>query len=221
MCGTYKSQFMKNLKTIGLSLFLCIGFIMPSCGGGGDDDLLGCDCSLYQYFDIDGITIGTYKSRNDQEPIIPMDSIFLSEFKVLHIDYTVSYHALAEPKIDWSFSLMNSANACSCIGGYSGSKTEKIKQLSIITLNDFDDQHKANESINDLFDYTGSLFAVSDTIPLTEFLSDTSENIAEEDLFLQLTKAPSLNPEFKFKVIMELSTGEVYEAESHPFYIFP
>jgi len=115
------------------------------------------------------------------------------------------------------------ANACSYIPGTKGSKEEALVDFSIITLNDFDADHLANSNINDLFNYYGGYISFFDAIPvpLTQFLDEQTGIIEEEDMVLELKKAPELNQEFKIKVVLELSTGEVYEYETEPIYITP
>jgi len=126
------------------------------------------------------------------------------------------------PREKWSFSLMPTANACSVIPGTEGSKEEALVNFSITTLNDFDTEHLANSNINDLFDYHGGFFkALDNPIPLTQFIDEQTENLEQEDMILELKKAPEMNPEFKIKILMELSTGEVYEVEAAPIIVIP
>jgi len=40
-------------------------------------------------------------------------------------------------------------------------------------------------------------------------------------MLLELIKTPELNPEFRVKIKMELSTGELYEFETDRIYILP
>jgi len=95
------------------------------------------------------------------------------------------------------------------------------KEIGLFPLNDFDADHLANSNINDLFDYYGGMwtYGLNDVIPFTQFLEEEMENLSEEDMVLELKKAPEINQEFKVKVIMELSTGEVYEVETEPIFI--
>ena len=210
---------MKSAKITGLTLFLFIGFIVPSCDKV-DDDGFDCDCSQYQYFDIRGLKDFSYRQDSLlREEILPFDTVSFAEFSGGAIlSYFVEYHAFAEPKYEPSFSLIPTANACSCIGGYGGSKTEKFKSFTITTINDFDNEHPANSNINDLLitnDQEGNY------IPFDEFLNNQTGFIMQEWRVIKLKKAPVLNPEFNFKVRLELSTGEVYEKTAYPIYVMP
>ena len=98
--------------------------------------------------------------------------------------------------------------------GDEGSKTEKLNSLNIITLNDFDVEHLANDTINDLFQ---TKIHHADMIDLEEYLAQDTSLIKHQYLELHLKKAPELDHEFKVKVIVDLSTDETYEVESIPF----
>ena len=208
---------MKNIRTIGLTLILFIGFILPSCDKE-DDDGFYCDCSSVQFFDIQGINdFSYYRDSFFADPIMPYDTVSFEKFTSISISYDATFHAFAEPKSDYSFSLMNTANACSCIGGHKGSKTEKIKSFSITTVNDFDDEHLARSNINDLF--TVATLIDRNPITLDEYLNSQSGFVQDRIIVLKLQKAPSINPEFNFKIELELSTGEVYEKTGYPVFI--
>lgn len=215
---------MKKFRILALTLFLTTGFLFPSCDD--DDDLQnscdGIDFTQFQYFDIVGINIRDYNNLISHQKILTFDTVEFSALDKIYVDYMVDYTASISPRKNWSFSLMPTANACSFIGGTKGSKEESLVNFSIITLNDFDDDHLANSNINDLFDYHGSFVNLIDNpIPFSQFLDDLTGNLQKEDMILKLMKAPEINQEFKIKVMMELSTGEMYEFEKEPIFITP
>lgn len=203
---------MKSLKTVLLTLILSIGFLLPSCDR--DPDAF-CNCpEVIPYFDIMDLKIHNTEKVEDFSRIIDsnQDSISSDRFEGIFLEYLVDYHS----DINFNFSVMNSAFGCSCVGsGYKGSATEKIESFEIITLNDFDDDHPANTSINDLF-----IVSIETTgqapLSLNDFLLDTSSFIKYEYLPLRITKTPQNNPDFHIKVILKLSTGEEYEVENSP-----
>lgn len=210
---------MRNrIITVGITLILVIGFTMPSC-----EPKDSCHGVVFRnYFEVENIEVKSFTDYSENESIALNDSVTFEEIDVIHVDYIVNYIASNQPKRDWSFSLMPSALACSFIPGSSGSKTERLTKFSIITLNDFDDDHPANSNINELFDYEGYYWdTLDDSIPLTQFISEQTENLKEEDMFLKLKKAPEINKEFRLKVVMELSTGAIHEFETEPFFIIP
>lgn len=201
---------MKSLRTIGLTLFLTLGFSFQACV----DDY--CNCDPYRYFDIEGLLVEYQMNPNGSQQ---GDTVRLGEIDLINIDYLVDYHADVSPK-SWSFSIMNSALACSCLLGWEGSEDESLSSFDIITLNDFDAEHPAGSSIIDQFNYIGSQFE-NDNRPLSEFLILQVGLLMEEDMKLRLRKAPETTAAFQFQVQMELSTGEFYEVDSEVMFIVP
>ena len=134
-------------------------------------------------------------------------------FDGIFLEYLVDYHSSNH----FNFSLMNSALGCSCIdAGHQGSATEKFESIEIITLNDFDDTHPANSSINDLFMVLPET-TLQDVLSLDDFLLDNNSSfIASQYLQLSLTKVPENDLTFHVNVILKLSTGEEYQTESLP-----
>lgn len=195
--------------------------MLPSCK---KEALIGCeDVEDYRYFDIKGLDISYLKKDTlDSFEFLSMDidTISFSAFAGMYIAYEVDYHAATA-----SFSLIGSTMACNILGGYDGSKTEQLLDLSIITLNDFDDTHLANSSINDLIIVDGNWVVKNDTwvqetpSDLSDYLASQTAPIRNPFLRLQLKKAPEINPELSFSIKVELSTGESYEQESRAVYI--
>lgn len=203
---------MKNFKSILLLFLLTNVFIIPSCEEKDSCD--GIDFNQFLYFNIEGLEYDWSGTNSD--------TVAFEELGNLYIDYETEYSASVHPKEKGFFSLIPSAYACSILPGTEGSKEEELVSFTISTLNDFDEEHLANSNINDLFDYHGgNLDFLENPIPLTQYLEEQTGLLQEEDMFLSLTKAPEINSEFKMKVVMELSTEEVYEFETKPFFITP
>ncbi len=142
-------------KPLLLTLLLAIGFSFPNCHRG--DDGFDCNCSPFEgdYFDVKGILeIVNYKERGTccADALKENDTVRFSDYDFLSIKFDVDYHSSnLLRRRTWDFSLMNEALACSCLtSGWLGSKEEQLDSISIITLNDFDAEHLANRSINDL-----------------------------------------------------------------------
>jgi len=184
------------------------------------DSCDGVDFDQYRYFDIIAFTVSIHLDVPLNQEVPPNDTIRFDELDEIFINYEAEYHAF-RPQNNWSFSLMPMANACTVIPGTGGSKTERLINFSITTINDFDADHLADSNINDLFDYHGSWRNNYAPIPLSQFLDEQTGNLQEEDMVLELKKAPELNSEFQIKVVMELSTGEVYDFETEPIFITP
>jgi len=212
---------MKYLKTIALTLFLTTGFFLPSCD---KSDIPRCDDvgPLLLFFDVITMTVSNFSDYDKLIEIPANDTIAFEELDRTYIDYHVIYLASKQQKRNWSFSLMPTANACTYTQGSSGSKTEALVNFNITTINDFDNDHLANSSINDLFDYHGGFSNyLDDSIPLSQFLAEQTGNLQTEDMSLELIKAPEIDQKFQIKVEMELSTGETFEFETEPIFITP
>jgi len=192
-------------KHLLLSLLLIVGFTFNNCAP---------DCHFpdpyYPYFDIEGLTINNY--NNSADVLLEYDVINFSDYRGFTIIYDVAFVASLKPKtINWNLGLLNSAYACSPpLHGESGSKTEKLRKLTILTVNDFDEEHLANDTINDIL----ALNYAYPQMSLNEYLEEDTSFIKHHELPLKLEHQPVLNDTFQVKIIVELSTNEVYEAES-------
>ncbi|MEL6256584.1 MAG: hypothetical protein AAFR87_31570 [Bacteroidota bacterium] len=140
---------------IFLTFLLGVGFMIPSCEFTDGPRISPCNCDLYAYFDINGLRADVFEDFSEGTLVNALDTINFSQLGGIYVDYEVEYHANKEatPKSNWSFSLMNAAYACSCIPGPLGSKREELVNFQVLTLNDFDEDHKANDDINDLLQY--------------------------------------------------------------------
>lgn len=141
-----------KIKTIVLTILLTVGISFQSCeridtGCGGPGSTL-------KYFDIKGLYLLNYKNRTFYTVQIAQgDTVSLSDFSYININYLLDHIALNNDKHTSGFSLMSSLNACSPVPpGMNGSKTERLKSPYVVTLNDFDSSHFANDTINDLFE---------------------------------------------------------------------
>jgi hypothetical protein len=194
---------MKN-KIALLTLLLTIGFTTQQC------DNCSCPPVDFPFFDVYDIEVehGTTPASGDAfgDPVTFANYIGIN-VKYLHT--VVANQKFKQKQNNWNFSLMNSAYGCSCVpNGSNGSKEEKLEKVTIITLNDFDDNHLANDTINDLF------VSGLEYLSIEEYLEKNDDNIRNTYENFNLQQAPVLNKSFKAKVIIELSTGEVYEAET-------
>lgn len=194
-----------------MTILLAIGLGFPNC------DDCKCDPVEGEYFDVQGISrLVNYKKRGTccADALKEGDAIKLSQYSGLSINLDVNYISNnMKHQCKWDFSLINEALACECVyNGWLGSKEEKLDDLTIITLNDFDAEHMANDTINDLM----TISKYPDILDLNDFLSQDTALLDYESISVKLKKAPAANKEFKVKVIITLSTGEIYDAESTP-----
>lgn len=205
--------FLKSIRTKVLVFALVIGLPLQMCSpeNGGD-----CNCSPItgEYFDIKGMVMNSYKKMGDNSVSIMTEneSVPYAEYASLGVEYSVDYISQRQPKRP-SFSLISSAYACSCVSnGDRGSKYEKLANITVITLNDFDETHAANDTINDLILVKG-IYSQKDEY-LKDYLLNDTLNIQFPGIQLKVDRKPTLNENYKVKVILELSTGEVYQKVS-------
>ncbi|MEM8908583.1 MAG: hypothetical protein AAGD05_12100 [Bacteroidota bacterium] len=196
-----------KIKTIGLTLLLLCGFSLQTCD---KDDDIDCSCPPVEgvYFDIEGVELINHRSANQIA-----GPISFSEYRGLYLEYDVRFYGQkSSPKPRWDFSLIPSAHACSCLeDGYEGSEDEKLEQLTLITQYDFDVDHLANDTINDLVVVRKG----ANEQELSDYLMQSTEPLREYWLELELKTRPLLDSTFAVKAIVELSTGEQYEVISN------
>ena len=206
-------------KAVFLTFFLIIGFSFLRCNNDNCGDYVSSP-----YFDIQDVAMTNfiYESSNELTGIGKNRQVSKNETTLIFLDYSVEYHAQTTPHEP--FSITHTAYGCTPLeDGHAGSKDEILENLTIVTLNDFDANHLANDTINDLFrvpshEYYQVFVGTGET--LNTFLTQNTAPIKKEDLFLELLQKPTLNDTFQVKIMMELSTDEVYEMESLPFVFY-
>lgn len=214
---------MKSWKILILTSVLSIGFILPSCQN--DNDGVNCGGTPQPFFNIIGISDAGFYDDSNQE-FATNTTTSLSGLAYLSLRFSLDYHAMVLPEKEWDFSFFQTLNACSPIFGWEGSKDEELVNFSIITLNDFDENHLSGDTINDLFDFfrsysDGAGLQEGDPKPLPEFLTNQTGTIQFEELHLQLKQAPVIEEEVRLKIVVELSTEEIYEVEMEAVNVLP
>lgn len=202
--------FIKSIRTKVLVFILVIGLPLQMCSPENGDD---CNCGPItgKYFDINGMELNNYKKvgENSINRMIENEAVSYEEYAGLGVEYEVDYISRKNTRKP-AFSLIPSAYACSCIyDGELGSKFEKLSNITVITLNDFDETHRANDTLNDLIIVKG--FYLQEDQYLQDFLINDTLNIQFPGIQLKVDRKPTLNENYKVKVVVELSTGEVYE----------
>ena len=197
---------MKKIKILTLTFLLTMGFTFQTCDK--------CPPFEGEFFDIQGFEIINYTTTSGDE-IEENEEVEFSFYGSLALSFEVEYLVNNfEKKSQFGFSLMNTAFAEDCLSnGVKGSKEESIYSLTVLTLNDFNNEYMANDTINEILNVRGTPYN------LNEYLAIDSSLIQKELFELDLSTAPTLNEEFHVKMILELSTNEIYEAESIPFII--
>ncbi len=197
-----------NFKTTLLTLLMITGVSFLSCS----DELCDC-CTTGEYrgfFDVQDMRVNHFDANFR---IVEESEILFEDYGAINLHFIVDYVVSQEFK-HFDFSLINAAYGCSPVQpGIEGSKEEAIESLQVITVNDFDEDHKAGESINDLLEMVDIILG-NDPMLLEDFLNDFTGNVPSEYFTLRLLERPNLSDDFQVSVMVELSTGESYEATS-------
>lgn len=192
-------------KTLLLTALLSIGFTFQNC------DLVGCKCDklLGKYFQVTSIAVDLYKKRGSccADKITDNQQVALSDLSI-NVQHSIRFYSLQPTP--HSFSLIPTASACDCVdNGYQGSK-QKLQSLSVITLQDFDAQHLANDTINDLLNTQVYL----NTYDLNTYLRTDTAAINQFGYTLTLKKKPELSSSFRVRIDIRLKSGELFSASS-------
>lgn len=199
---------MKYFKHFALILVLLIGVGIPSC-------LPPCECPIIQgeFFDIQGGELGNWKGENHSFWVLEKgETVSVEEFRLI-VQFEVDYFGQQlSPSKGIDFSLIPSAYACTCAeNGLKGSE-EILENLRVITKNNFDENHPANSSLNDLI-----LIQMpgDEEVSLEEYLTRENRSpVYYQNFWLSLKQAPSLPSDFEVSVEMTLDNGEVYQMDS-------
>ncbi|GEQ84961.1 hypothetical protein ULMS_04690 [Patiriisocius marinistellae] len=202
-----------NNKVISILIIFLIAPLLYMCTQNDDD----CNCSPIEgsFFDIKGLDLINTKTNpdNSNSIISENDVVMFNEYDGMFLNFDVTY---LSNHIHQSNPFISSAYACSCLwSGHAGSKTEMFESIDVVTLNDFDESHLANQSINDLL--KASYYASDEGLFIEEFIENDTLNVQGQSLKLSLIRKPVIDSNFKVKVTIKLSNGEIYEQLNKPF----
>lgn len=210
---------MKTLKTLFLTLVLIVGF--------------GCFCECPEiagtYYNILGLDNlrHTQLKNNEFSYLAENDTVGFEDYKGLEFSFNSEF-TFGEneiPAAPFHFSLINTAYgfSCHCYNNGDFGSLQKIEAFDIITINDFDSLHLANDTINEYFVTESE--ATLDSFLLRKnsrlFSSWRPIGIVEDELkfYLFLNKRPVLDSVFQVKVTIELDNGTVYSMKSDAIYL--
>ena len=200
---------MKSLR-IALLIGICfIGVHFQNC----------CNCpEINEFFDIQDMVV-TYNLSDSPIPLETDTTILFSELLNFQTDFIVQYisdidHNSSDRFKFTGFSTMPQAYGCDCAQlGDSGSKNERLENISIITTRPFNSEFGAFDTISSLFTISPEL-QPQRSIDLDTYLGQELDLIQQEFLALQLAEAPEIDSVFQAIFSIELSTGEVYNSLS-------
>ena len=214
---------------LSLIILLFAGGIPISCLKDSCDGTPECPPITGDYFDIVGVELynHTYQINGDHISFTGNLSFDDSlDLKGLVVDFDVNYVSTNTNVKCKGFNLfMNSAIACSCPeNGSFGLKGKYLKELHVITINDFNDEFSANDTLNEIIylnnylDYEsysdGSLY--SKYLTLQDFI-ENEHKLKSPRLYMTMIEQPDSGEPFQVKVVVELLTGETYENISIPW----
>ena len=222
---TTRKNSLISLKNIVLTLLLAGGFAFGGC-------LFNCTCPDIEgeYFDIEGATIDHFlvDGFNFSECCDGITDI--DEYQ-MYVNFNLSYFDLGFHRNKDSYQnqipknkswlsfpdiqLMPSAMAlsCDCLGpGMLGSQ-EVIENITVKTLNDFDDTHPANSNINE---YLNIGINYEDLVPLNDFLAANNDSsfIQSEYMHFNFIQEFTNIIDFQAEITINLTNGETYTVTS-------
>ena len=200
-------------KIILLTFLLTIGFSFTNCDNGSVE----CSCPPNQgnFIDITGLEATHIRSLQENgatvfEPIEENTTINFANYSGLDLKYLFDFTSKHQPKKQRSSGFIPAAYACSCVAsGTLGSKFESLESLEITTLNNFDEEHPAGSSLNDIFRINGQT--------IEQYIEDQPRTIQDREIFFTLRQEPKIDKTFLVKVTVVLSTEETYEYTLPPF----
>lgn len=192
-------------------------FVVFILGGTGMPGCYPCKCpdvaTIDKYADIEGVSsflskkatatsgLGSVKA-NDR---LSWDEIAL--FSVVYVIRTYGYDLPKKKVGTWGLA----AYACDCVQpGYLGS-TERLKNMTVKTVFDFDATHPAGSALDEWVQV--DFYPSGKT--LKRFLAEgpiPGISLGRHDL--TITKAPSVKGPFALDITVELDNGEIYTTQT-------
>jgi hypothetical protein len=189
-----------------LTLFLFFGLTLTNC-----ETEETCPPIEGAFFDIQGIGSLVHHYRLSESSSPPLENnatIPFDTYSGLIMRYSVDFLSLTTPPK--SNTGLGQLYALSCVqNGEAGSKNEKYENITLVTLNDFNDQYSSGDTINELI-------RIGYNQTINEFLAlQDSNNIDQDALFFGLIEQPTADSKYQVQVTVELNTGEIYSSESN------
>lgn len=199
---------MKGTKLIA-TVFLVVGVTFMGCLKEVDyyDQTTNCPPFVGDYFDIKGIKEVAHwavDANGDRFELTEYSSVSISDYTGFSITYELDYvSARKEAGFNRGFSNLY---AFSCDeNGVLGSKSEALHDITIITEHNFSSDYLKGDTINEIMLINGG--------EVSKYLNYVQQDtIADRWLGSFKPKMkPTLNSNFKVRLIVELSTGEKHE----------
>lgn len=193
---------------IVLILFFFFSSFLFSC----EEEQEGCG-PTYPYFEIQSLQPHNLKFTNQRlnpwaeiEPaeVLNWQDYFIRvEFEATYIASTPGYQ--------------QGANLCalSCFeNGYAGS-TVGLDALTVITINEYNENYAAGDTVNDIVltnDWTYLVEDYEEFVPVSQYIKDSEETISDQTFEVRLTEAPQEDLSTQqFKIVYHLENGDLFE----------
>ncbi len=193
-------------KGISIFLFFFFGLSFYQC--------FDCNCGpTLPYFDINGFSI----NHNTKSGGYIFTKVDYSDYNGFSVNFSASYiGSLLEKKS--SYFAPNALLACDCeTSGSGGSKSEKFKELNILTVNHFDNAHTVRSNINEFFQIKDKDGIWKD---LNTFLKTDTSNIFSQFIDFKITKLPPREKPFQVEIQMKVADNELYSVLSREIEFF-
>lgn len=198
---------MKTLK-LTLTIFFVFSTLLFSC-----EEEFECD-PYFPYFKIEGLeSVNLEFTDTGSNPWVRA-----GETKPVHWEdyfirnhFETTYHASKPERRSGGANVY----ALSCMpSGDAGSQTG-IDTLFVVTVHDYNNNYKANDTINSailLNDWTYHVKDFNEFKPLAQYVVENKEGVAAETFEIKFTEAPQAAlSEQRFKIIYHLTNGDVFE----------
>ena len=197
------------MKKIILTFFFVIGLTIVSC--------IRERCPpIPSHFKITGLTTWSLKYADDGSEwvnIMEGDTVKW-DFYINRIGFEAEYFASVLTKSYSPFG--NSLYALSCSEhGYKGSKVG-VKNIHVITLNNYDSVYTKNDTINDIIRlnyWSNNITDTANSFSIADYVLQNDSSVRKKyfEMMVQTPPVDSLQ-ETKFKIVYELNNGERFEA---------
>tara|TARA_R110002072_G_scaffold63882_5_gene158556 strand:- start:1937 stop:2563 length:627 start_codon:yes stop_codon:yes gene_type:complete len=197
-----KTQILTILFFLGLNISCEKWFCTDSCCGESIDP---------SYFNVQGMNAAIFSSRFERHK--EGDTLKSTDLQI-YFDFQMVYFSFQRPNPSSFLTFGNSAYACSpAPPGSAGSKTERFEKISIITLFDYNQDYKANDTISEIVDL--SLGGPQNPSP---YYYGNNLDLAAMGPYPFLKMAEFGDMEFiktfQYKLHIKFTNGEEYEAFS-------
>jgi hypothetical protein len=197
------------MKKISAIIILLFGATIMSCIMGGK-----CD-PVEKYFKIIALTAGPYaysdSTKRDLTALIEGQEVFWDDF-VMGISFEPEFFSARKSPVIKGEMLY----ALDCAQQGEGGTRIGLQRVDIVTLNDYNDTYRANDTITEMINAAGVwTYGAISFSTLESLLFELRENIDLGVLKFKPIEAPSegLSPA-RFRIIFELKNGEIFEQET-------